>query len=81
MRLFLVALLLLAVASVLASPVASAQDRRVRLLLEEEKIVGKVQKPEVQMFISRQNLNTDATLVLRESFVPRIVESLEKRPF
>ncbi len=81
MRLFLVALLLLAVASVLAAPAASAQDRRVRLLLEEEKIVGKVQKPEVQMFISRQNLNTDATLVLRESFVPRIVESLEKRPF
>ena len=59
---------------------AFAQQRRV-LLLEEEVIKGEVQKPTVTLFVSRQNINTDATLELRESFVPRIVESVEKRPF
>jgi hypothetical protein len=40
-----------------------------------------VQKPTVTLFVSRQNINTDATLELRESFVPRIIESVEKKPF
>jgi hypothetical protein len=35
----------------------------------------------VTLFVSRQNINTDATLELRESFVPRIIESVEKKPF
>jgi hypothetical protein len=64
----------------LAATTALAQQRRV-LLLEEEVIKGEVQKPTVTLFVSRQNINTDATLELRESFVPRIVESVEKRPF
>jgi len=64
----------------LAATTAYAQQRRV-LLLEEEVIKGEVQKPTVTLFVSRQNINTDATLELRESFVPRIVESVEKRPF
>ena len=64
----------------LAATAALAQQRRV-LLLEEEVIKGEVQKPTVTLFVSRQNINTDATLELRESFVPRIVESVEKRPF
>jgi predicted NACHT family NTPase len=60
--------------------VAAAQSRTV-LLLEEEVIKGEVQKPTVTLFVSRQNINTDATLELRESFVPRIIESVEKKPF
>jgi hypothetical protein len=60
--------------------VAAAQSRTV-LLLEEEVIKGEVQKPTVTLFASRQNINTDATLELRESFVPRIIESVEKKPF
>ncbi len=64
----------------LAATTAFAQQRRV-LLLEEEVIKGEVQKPTVTLFVSRQNINTDATLELRESFVPRIVESVEERPF
>lgn len=64
----------------LAATTALAQQRRV-LLLEEEVIKGEVQKPTVTLFVSRQNINTDATLELRESFVPRIVESVEKQPF
>ena len=38
-------------------------------------------KPTVTLFVSRQNINTDATLELRESFVPRIIESVEEKPF
>jgi predicted NACHT family NTPase len=60
--------------------VAYAQSRTV-LLLEEEVIKGEVQKPTVTLFVTRQNINTDATLELRESFVPRIIESVEKKPF
>ena len=59
---------------------AYAQSRTV-LLLEEEVIKGEVQKPTVTLFVTRQNINTDATLELRESFVPRIIESVEKQPF
>lgn len=70
----------LALIAALAASTALAQQRRV-LLLEEEVIKGEVQKPTVTLFVSRQNINTDATLELRESFVPRIVESVEKRPF
>ena len=60
--------------------VAFAQSRTV-LLLEEEVIKGEVQKPTVTLFVSRQNINTDATLELRESFVPKIIESVEQKPF
>ncbi|MFM2245901.1 MAG: hypothetical protein RL071_1975, partial [Pseudomonadota bacterium] len=44
--------------------VASAQDRKKRKTLAEILVEGEVQKPQVTMFINRQNLNTDAGLVL-----------------
>jgi hypothetical protein len=31
--------------------------------------------------MNRENLNTDYRLVLKESFLPKIVESIEKKPF
>ena len=58
---------------------ALAQGRRI--VIEETVIEGKVQKPEITIFISRQNLDTDYNLVLRESFIPKIVQSLEKKQF
>ena len=58
---------------------AWAQGRRI--IFEVTAIVGKIQKPEILIFISRTNLNQDAPLVLRESFVPRIVKSVESKPF
>lgn len=76
------ALKLAAVAALLGlffAPAAQAQSRR--LVLTEEKIEGKIQKPEITIFITRQNLNTDYNLELEESFVPKIVESVEKKPF
>lgn len=69
----------LALLALVAGGVARAQSRR--LVFEETVIEGKVQKPEITIFITRQNLDEGYDLVLRESFVPRIVDSVEKKPF
>ena len=63
----------------LCSGLAWSQTRR--LVFEETAIEGKVQKPEITIFITRQNLHTDYQLDLRESFIPKIVESVEMKPF
>lgn len=59
--------------------VAQGQSRRV--VIEAEEILGTVQKPEVQLIISKQNLDQDYDLVLKESFIPKIVQSIETDPF
>lgn len=48
---------------------------------EAIEIKGEIQLPSVQIFISRQNLNSDYELELEESFLPKIVESVETKPF
>lgn len=73
----LTCLLLLTVS--LLSDSANAQARRI--VIEEETLVGKVRKPEVTLFVTRQNLNTEYQLELRKSFLPRIAKSVEKKPF
>jgi hypothetical protein len=76
------ALLFALIVALRAAPAsAQGQNKSRRLLLETFEIEGEVQKPQITILISRQNLNTDATLELRESFVPRIVESVQKKPF
>ena len=62
-----------------ASPVAFGQARR--LILEDFEVKGKVQKPEITIFVTRQNLNPEYDLELRESFIPKIVESAKEKPF
>jgi hypothetical protein len=74
---FLLASLLLLASS--WSGTADAQSRR--LIFEETVIEGEVQKPEITLVITRQNLNTDYNLDLRKSFIPEIVKSVEKAPF
>jgi len=76
-----IAALALAVGLGTGAAYAQGQNKGRRLLLETFEIEGEVQKPQITILISRQNLNTDATLELRESFVPRIVESVQKKPF
>ena len=63
----------------LAPSTADAQARR--LVFEEISVEGRVQKPVIDIFMRRQNLHTDYKLELRESFLPKIVESVEKKPF
>ena len=61
------------------STVAEAQIRR--LVFEDISVEGRGHKPVLDVFMSRQNLQTDYKLELRESFLPKIVESVEKKPF
>jgi len=70
---------LLAVVLLVLCSSAHAQQRR--LVFDTLDIVGEIQKPEIMVFISRKNLDSGYELVLRESFVPRIIESVERKPF
>lgn len=74
-----VALLCAVGASAVLASAAVAQTRVT--MFEAEEIVGEVQLPSVQIFVTRQNLNSDYDLELEESFVPKIIESVEERPF
>ncbi len=66
----------------LSSSPVQAQSKRVRVsILEAEVIRGEVQKPSVQILIARQDLSSMDQLDLQESFIPRIVKSVEARPF
>ncbi len=70
------------IAALGATPAAQAQQKRVRtVIIEDEVITGQIQKPSVQILIARQDLSSADQLELRESFIPRIVKSVETRPF
>lgn len=58
--------------------VASAQQA---FTFKETNVVGKIQKPEIQILITKQNLTPKYDLELRESFLPKIVESVDAKPF
>lgn len=58
---------------------ASAQ-RRKKIVLSEFVIEGRVQKPQAFLLLQRQNLNFEG-LELKRSFVPKILKSIEKKPF
>jgi D-aminopeptidase len=78
-RLLMVALGISSMMALTIGSTARAQGRR--LVFEETIIEGKVQKPEITIFITRQNLGTEYVLELKESFIPKIVKSVEKKPF
>jgi len=46
-----------------------------------EKITGVVQKPVIDIIFSRQNLTPKYTLVLDRSFLPKILDSVNQKPF
>lgn len=58
---------------------AAAQGRG--LTFKEEKLVVKIPKPELQILITKQNLTPRYDLELRESFLPKIVEAVQHKPF
>jgi hypothetical protein len=62
------------------APLAMAQGRRITIT-EDDKIIGEIQRPDVPMIILRTNLDQGYDLVLRESFLPKIIESVDQRPF
>lgn len=48
---------------------------------EDFVIEGEIQKPEITVVISRENLNKSYVVELKESFLDKILESLRKPPF
>ena len=48
---------------------------------DEFVIVGEILKPEITVVISRENLNKAYDLKLEESFLDRIVRSVDHAPF
>jgi len=67
---------------------AEAQQRRKVIRFDEDalneddyKITGNVHKPELTYFLTRQEQEDLETLQLKESFIPKIVKSVEKPPF
>ncbi len=73
-RIRTLAVLLLALA-----PAVARAERAITF--EESKVVGKIQKPEIQILITKQNLTPKYELELKESFLPKIVQSVDSKPF
>jgi hypothetical protein len=72
----------LAFAGVLAiAGEADAQLRRRKVIrLETVKVEGRIQKPQAFYILQRSNLNFEG-LELKNSFVPKIIKSVEAAPF
>ncbi len=67
---------------ILLSSVVADSAMAAKLVFKDEFVVeGEVQKPEVAVFITRQNLNKAYELDLKESFLPKIILSVEHEPF
>ena len=54
-------------------PSASYAGKK-RMVFEEAVVEGEVQKPEIAVFITRQNLSKAYNFELKESFLPKILE-------
>lgn len=48
--------------------------------LEAIKVEGRIQKPQAFYILQRSNLNFEG-LELKESFIPKIIDSVEEEPF
>lgn len=70
-----------AVVALLVALVSSPAFAAKLVFKDDTVIEGEVQKPEVAVFITRQNLNKAYELELKESFLPKIIESVESDPF
>lgn len=47
----------------------------------QEKLQVKIQKPEVAIIMNKQNLTPKYDLELTQSFLPKVVQSVEEKPF
>jgi len=75
---------LLALVGLLAAAVSApavAQQRKKIVIEEAEQVEGTVQKPQVTYIVHRQDVKDEVSLKLSKSFIPKIVESVEKEPF
>jgi|AACY02.7.fsa_nt_gi hypothetical protein len=63
------------------APRDKSEANAARLVFEATAVEGEVQRPQVSVFITRQNLNDPYDLELKESFLPKIIEALDNEPF
>ncbi len=69
---------------VLGSADPAAAQRRKRISFTDKdvtNVVGTVHKPEVGYILTRQEQEDLETLKLKESFLPKVVEAVDKKPF
>ncbi|MEQ8279408.1 MAG: hypothetical protein RMA76_18385 [Deltaproteobacteria bacterium] len=66
--------------ALLGSVEAYAQSGRRVVRIREVRIEGRIQKPQAFYILQRSNLNFEG-LELKNSFVPKIIKSVEKAPF
>ena len=57
-----------------------SQAKKKVIQLEAIKVEGRLQKPQAFYILQRSNLNFEG-LELKQSFVPKIIESVESSPF
>ncbi|RJO63147.1 MAG: hypothetical protein C4523_21345 [Myxococcales bacterium] len=66
---------------VLPGEAEAARSRRIVISEEDAaRIKGKIMRPELSLILQRSKINYDA-LKLKESFLPRIVRSVQQDPF
>lgn len=71
----------LVAAIVVFSSTAWGQSKGRKVIrLEAIKVEGRIQKPQAFYILQRSNLNFEG-LELKKSFLPKIVESVDKKPF
>jgi hypothetical protein len=56
-----------------------AQKKKV-IRLDAIKVEGRIQKPQAFYILQRSNLNFEG-LELKQSFIPKIIKSVEEKPF
>jgi hypothetical protein len=78
-HLALVGLALLGLGAIASPRLAAAQDRRI-LVLDEEVVEGRIEKPEAFYILQATNLNYDQA-ELTESFLPDLFRTVEEEPF
>ena len=59
---------------------AKSPQKGATLYMGPQKIEGRIQKPQAFYVLQRSNLNFEG-LELKQSFVPKIIDSVEKDPF
>ena len=72
--------LLVVVMSLASLASAQSSGKRKVIRLEAIKVEGRIQKPQAFYILPRSNLNFEG-LELRQSFIRKIVRSVDKEPF
>ncbi|WP_224368736.1 hypothetical protein [Hyalangium versicolor] len=79
MRTLLALLMMIAAAPALAQDTGAPKKKKV-IRLDALTVEGKIQKPQAFYILQRSNLNFD-DLNHPESFVPKVVQTVDKQPF